>query len=53
MEIGLGNETDFIFTYDGFPMIKSTLARIIQRYSDLANVKKYKGKDFDIVMLLT
>ena len=44
MEIGLGNETDFIFTYDGFPMIKSTLARIIQRYSDLANVKKIQGK---------
>ncbi|CKB72066.1 site-specific recombinase%2C phage integrase family [Streptococcus pneumoniae] len=26
-EIGLGNETDFIFTYDSLPMIKSTLAR--------------------------
>lgn len=43
-EIGLGNETDFIFTYDSLPMIKSTLARIIQRYSELANVKRIQGK---------
>ncbi|EPC6524475.1 hypothetical protein P0E48_05620 [Enterococcus faecalis] len=28
--IGLRNKTDFIFTYDGLPMIKSTLARIMQ-----------------------
>ncbi|HFZ6941660.1 TPA: tyrosine-type recombinase/integrase [Streptococcus agalactiae] len=43
-EIGLGNETDFVFTYDSFPMIKSTLARIIKRYSELAGVKRIQGK---------
>lgn len=42
--IGLGKETDFIFTYDGLPMIKSTLARIIERYANLADVKKIQGK---------
>ena len=44
-EIGLGGEEDFIFTYDGFPMIKSTISRIINRYSKLARVKEYKQKD--------
>lgn len=43
-KIGLGNETDFVFTYDSFPMIKSTLARIIKRYSELAGVKRIQGK---------
>lgn len=42
--IGLGNETDFIFTYDGLPMIKSTLSRILNRYSSLAGVKRIQGK---------
>ncbi|MFP7359765.1 site-specific integrase [Kurthia gibsonii] len=42
--IGLGKENDFIFTYDGLPMIKSTLARIIKRYANLAGVKKIQGK---------
>lgn len=42
--IGLGKERDFIFTYDGLPMIKSTLARIIERYANLAGVKKIQGK---------
>ena len=44
MKICLGNEIDFIFTYDGFFIIKSTLAGIIQRYFDLANVKKIQWK---------
>lgn len=43
-EIGLGNENDFIFSYDGLPMIKSTIARIISRYAKLANVKKIQAK---------
>ncbi len=43
-EIGLGNENDFIFSYDGLPMIKSTIARIIRRYAKLANVKKIQAK---------
>ncbi len=29
MEIGHGNEKDFVFSYDGLQMIKSTIARII------------------------
>lgn len=43
-EIGLGNDNDFIFSYDGFPMIKSTIGRIIARYSKLANVNKIQAK---------
>ena len=43
-EIGLGNENDFIFSYDGLPMIKSTIGRIISRYAKLANVKKIQAK---------
>lgn len=42
--IGLGKETDFIFTYDGLPMIKSTISRIIDRYASLAGVKRIQGK---------
>ncbi|NPD11188.1 site-specific integrase [Enterococcus sp. MMGLQ5-2] len=42
--IGLGNETDFIFTYDSLPMIKSTLARIIERYATLAGIKRIQAK---------
>lgn len=43
-EIGLGGEEDFIFSYDGFPMIKSTISRIINRYSKLARVKRIQAK---------
>ncbi|QAA23528.1 tyrosine-type recombinase/integrase [Sporolactobacillus terrae] len=43
-EIGLGKENDFIFSYDGLPMIKSTIARIIARYAKLAGVKKIQAK---------
>ena len=43
-EIGLGGEEDFIFSYDGLPMIKSTISRIITRYSKLAGVKKIQAK---------
>ncbi|WP_053468448.1 site-specific integrase [Clostridium sp. L74] len=43
-EIGLGGEEDFVFSYDGLPMIKSTIARIINRYSKLAEVKKIQAK---------
>ena len=43
-EIGLGGEEDFVFTYDGLPMIKSTISRIINRYSKLAKVKKIQAK---------
>lgn len=42
--LGLDKETDFVFTYDSLPMIKSTLARIIERYSNFAGVKKIQGK---------
>lgn len=43
-EIGLGGEDSFIFSYDGFPMIKSTIGRIINRYSKFAEVKKIQAK---------
>lgn len=43
-EIGLGGEEDFVFSYDGLPMIKSTLFRIITRYSKFAGVKKIQAK---------
>ena len=42
--IGLGNEDNFIFSYDGLPMIKSTISRIIAKYSKLAGVKKIQAK---------
>lgn len=35
---------DFVFSYYGTPMIKSTLARIIQRYAKLANVHRIQAK---------
>lgn len=38
------NINDFIFSYDVMPMIKSTLARIIERYSKLANVHRIQAK---------
>lgn len=36
--IGLGSEKDFIFSYDGFPMVKPTISNIIKRYAILAGV---------------
>lgn len=44
VEIGLGKENDFVFSYDGLPMIKSTIGRIIARYAKLAGVKKIQAK---------
>lgn len=41
---GLAGHDDFIFTYDGAPMIKSTLMRIIHRYAKLAHVHPIQGK---------
>ncbi|EMW6249853.1 site-specific integrase [Enterococcus faecalis] len=37
-------KSDFIFSYDGKPMQKSTIARIIERYSKLAGVHKIQIK---------
>nr|WP_243131008.1 site-specific integrase [Leuconostoc citreum] len=42
--VGLGKDDDFVFTYDGLPMIKSTLGRVIQRYANAAGVKPIQGK---------
>ncbi len=42
-EIGLGNETDFIFTYDSLPMIKST-----KHYSHL-----WRGADESIAEIMS
>lgn len=44
IEIGLGKENDFVFSYDGLPMIKSTIGRIIARYAKLADVNKIQAK---------
>lgn len=52
-EIGLGKERDFVFSYDGLPMIKSTISRIIERYSKFAEVKRYKQRDCVIHMFHT
>ncbi|GAY78734.1 site-specific recombinase, phage integrase family [Sporolactobacillus inulinus] len=38
------NIQDFVFSYDGMPMIKSTLSRIIGRYAKLANVHRIQAK---------
>lgn len=35
---------DFIFSYDGTPMHKTTISRIIKRYSKAAGVKKIQAK---------
>lgn len=35
---------DFVFSYEGMPMIKSTIARIIQRLSKLAKVHRNQAK---------
>ncbi|SDM66051.1 tyrosine-type recombinase/integrase [Sediminibacillus halophilus] len=43
-EIGMGSENDFIFSYDGLPMLKSTISRIIKRYAKLASVKEIQAK---------
>ncbi|MBO0449169.1 site-specific integrase [Enterococcus sp. MJM12] len=40
-EIGIH---DFIFSYDGLPMIKSTIARIIERYAKFAGIHKIQAK---------
>ena len=37
-------DMDFIFSYDGFPMIKSTIARIIARYAKIASVLVIQAK---------
>ncbi|MFT8949946.1 MAG: site-specific integrase [Liquorilactobacillus hordei] len=43
-KFGLGNEEDFIMTYDGLPMIKSTISNIIHRYAKLAGVRPIEIK---------
>lgn len=35
---------DFIFSYDGLPMIKSTISRIIDRYAKLASIQRIQAK---------
>lgn len=44
LEIGLGKDNDFVFSYDGFPMIKSTISRIIGRYAKLASIPRIQAK---------
>lgn len=40
-EIGIH---DFVFSYDGMPMLKSTISRIIGRFAKLANVHRVQAK---------
>ncbi|MBC1527437.1 site-specific integrase [Listeria seeligeri] len=42
-QAGLGIH-DFVFSYDGAPMIKSTIARIVERYAKLANIHRIQAK---------
>lgn len=35
---------DFVFSYDGLPMIKVTIARMIARFAKLANVRRIQAK---------
>ena len=42
--LGLGHDSDFIFSYDGLPMLKSTISRAIKRYAKLAHVKPIQAK---------
>ncbi|MGK4179007.1 tyrosine-type recombinase/integrase [Lapidilactobacillus dextrinicus] len=44
VSFGLGGVDDFIMTYDGLPMTKSTISRIIHRYAKLAQVHPVEGK---------
>lgn len=43
-EANLGKNTDFLLTFDGLPMIKSTIGRILSRYAELAGVHKITAK---------
>lgn len=43
-EIGLGHASDFVFSYDGLPMLKSTIGRMISRYANFAKVTKIQAK---------
>lgn len=42
LEIGLGNSNDFI-SYDGLPMIKSTIDRSIKHYSQFTGVTRIES----------
>lgn len=42
--LGLGRKKDFILSHDGYPMIKSTISRIIKRYAGLAGVHDIQAK---------
>lgn len=37
-------KSNFVFSYDGAPMQKSTISRIIKRYAKLANVPEIQAK---------
>ncbi|AOA00706.1 hypothetical protein BFC22_11685 [Carnobacterium divergens] len=42
--IGLGHGKDFVLSYNGKPMIKSTISRVIKRYAALANIHPIQPK---------
>ena len=43
-QAGLG-KINFVLSYDGNPMLKSTISRIIKRYAKLANVPEIQAKE--------
>ncbi|MGX7030852.1 tyrosine-type recombinase/integrase [Vagococcus zengguangii] len=43
-EIGLGHKKDFVLSFTGKPLIKSTISRIIKRYAALANIHSIQAK---------
>ncbi|HFU4376780.1 TPA: tyrosine-type recombinase/integrase [Streptococcus suis] len=43
-QASLGN-INFVLSYDGNPMLKSTISRIIKRYAKLANVPEIQAKE--------
>jgi len=42
---------DFIFSYDGLPMLKCTISRIIERYENSLTFIKFKQKVYVTLML--
>lgn len=43
-QASMGN-FNFVLSYDGNPMLKSTISRIIKRYAKLANVPQIQAKE--------
>ncbi|MDT1956939.1 site-specific integrase [Carnobacterium divergens] len=42
--LGLGREKEFVLSYNGKPMIKSTISRVIKRYASSAGIHSIQAK---------